>query len=405
MTTSAVSPDGQAIALACTSLALTGDQSLKPLTPTDWNKLSIALHTADLRPRDLLGLGAGDVRESLGLAAEPADRLAGLLSRGGQLALEVERLSSRGIWIVTRADEEYPVTLKERLGGQAPPLLFGAGPQAALQQKAIAVVGSRNVDEAGIEFSSALGARCAEQEYAVVSGAARGVDLTAMHGAISRGGAAVGVTVEPLERLVKKSELRAAIADELLTLATPFHPAARWHQGNAMRRNRLIYALAQAAIVVASSAENGGTRAGALENLKSKWVPLHVRDDGSPGNRRLISEGARALAIGRESEIDLAQLTKDPQSSLLEAEADPDPTPVADGGQDDAFFVIWPLLAQSLREPLGEKEVATKLQLQLTQARAWLKRAVDEGQVEVTKRPKRYLLRDTPREQLRIDDA
>ncbi len=63
-----------------------------------------------------------------------------------------------------------------------------------------------------------------------------------------------------------------------------------------MRRNRLIYVLSRAAVVVASSLEKGGTRSGALENLKARWVPLHVRDDGSPGNRRLISEGGHPLS-------------------------------------------------------------------------------------------------------------
>ena len=61
-----------------------------------------------------------------------------------------------------------------------------------------------------------------------------------------------------------------------------------------MSRNKVVYALSQAAVVVASSTEKGGTRAGARRTLRG-WVPLHVRDDGSAGNRRLISEGAAAI--------------------------------------------------------------------------------------------------------------
>lgn len=70
-----------------------------------------------------------------------------------------------------------------------------------------------------------------------------------MTGALSYEAPAIGVTVDPLERLVRRRELRVAITDELLTLETPFTPSARWHAGNAMRRNRLIYTLAQAAVV------------------------------------------------------------------------------------------------------------------------------------------------------------
>ena len=43
-----------------------------------------------------------------------------------------------------------------------------------------------------------------------------------------------------------------------------------------MGRNRLIYTLADYAIIVASDAETGGTWAGATETLKNGWVPIFV---------------------------------------------------------------------------------------------------------------------------------
>jgi predicted Rossmann fold nucleotide-binding protein DprA/Smf involved in DNA uptake len=416
VTTIPISADGQAIALACSSLALQGDRSLKPLTPVEWHELSLAMSSSEIRPRDLVGLATDELRDSLGLGAALADRLSSLLSRGGQLAFEVERLSGWGIWIVTRADDAYPAVLKQRLRGQTPPVLFGAGPQTNLQLPAIAIVGSRDVDDEGLQFAASLGRRCAKQGFAVVSGAARGVDLSAMTGALSYEAPAIGVTVDPLERLVRRRELRVAITDELLTLVTPFTPSARWHAGNAMRRNRLIYTLAQAAVVVASSTDKGGTRSGALENLKAGWIPLHVRDDGSPGNRRLIADGGLPLPTDEPVEqLDVRRLTLDPRPSLVAR--DDAPTALAHPSQsthghappadplpqiDDAFVVVWPILAQHLHEPRGEREVADRMQLELTQARAWLKRAVDQGHVEIKPRPKRYVLRGTA-EQLRIE--
>ncbi len=209
MTTLPVSADGQAIALACSALALEGDRSIKPLTPKEWHEVSLALRSSTLdRPRELLGLGPGELQDALGVDASLADRLAALLSRGGQLAFELERLASRGIWVLTRADEGYPALLKQRLKGQTPPVLFGAGPPGALQLPAIAVVGSRDVDDDGLAWASALGRRCAEEGIAVASGAARGVDITAMTGALAHGGIAIGVTVDPLDRLVRRRELR-----------------------------------------------------------------------------------------------------------------------------------------------------------------------------------------------------
>lgn len=401
-TTLPVSADGQAIMLTCSSVATSGDRNLKPLTPTEWRKLSIDLHAADLRPRKLIGLSAGEIREALGYSPEGAERLAGLLSRGGQLAIELEGLANRGIWVLTRADDDYPQSMKERLGPQAPPVLFGAGPTPALRSHGIAIVGSRDVDEEGLWYAATLARRCAEQGFVVVSGGARGVDLTAMGAAVSRGGSAVGVTVEPLERLVRKKEMRTAIADELLTLVTPFHPASRWHAGNAMRRNRLIYVLAQAAVVVASSTEKGGTRAGALENLKANWVPIWIRDDGSPGNRQLVTEGGRPLPSSDPSAIDVASLADDPRATLLEV---PETATPGASNVPSLYEAAWPILSPFLREPRKEKEVAERFELELSQARAWLKRAAEEGRLQITKRPKRYLLPEGPSKQLRIGDS
>ena len=45
-----------------------------------------------------------------------------------------------------------------------------------------------------------------------------------------------------------------------------------------MGRNRLIYTLADHAIVVASDVEKGGTWAGATEALKAEWLPVFVLD-------------------------------------------------------------------------------------------------------------------------------
>ena len=69
------------------------------------------------------------------MRAEHAERLALLLARGGQFALELERLSNLGIWILTRADESYPSVAAASVSAvQAPPLLFGAGPASSTRR-------------------------------------------------------------------------------------------------------------------------------------------------------------------------------------------------------------------------------------------------------------------------------
>lgn len=74
-----------------------------------------------------------------------------------------------------------------------------------------------------------------------------------------------------------------------------FSPNAGFTVGAAMGRNRLIYCLADYAIVVASEAEKGGTWAGATEALKAGWLPIYVLQHPKmpDGNRQLLQRGAQ----------------------------------------------------------------------------------------------------------------
>ena len=57
--------------------------------------------------------------------------------------------------------------------------------------------------------------------------------------------------------------------------------------------NKLIYCLAEYAVVVSSDLNKGGTWAGASEVLKNDWLPLFVRQypDLPEGNEELIKMG------------------------------------------------------------------------------------------------------------------
>jgi predicted Rossmann fold nucleotide-binding protein DprA/Smf involved in DNA uptake len=159
----------------------------------------------------------------------------------------------------------------------------------------LAVVGSRHVDDSLIAYTEAIGRLAADSERAIVSGGARGVDQAAMRGATSHGGVAIGVVADGLENSALKAENRDALRERRLVLSSPYDPGAGFNVGRAMQRNKLIYALADAALVVNSDVNKGGTWAGAKEQLdKLKFVTVYVRQAGaaSPGLEALRSSGA-----------------------------------------------------------------------------------------------------------------
>jgi predicted Rossmann fold nucleotide-binding protein DprA/Smf involved in DNA uptake len=183
-------------------------------------------------------------------------------------------------------------------------VLFGAGSVELLSMNGLAVVGSRDVDAAGSSFASEIGARCAGAGLTVFSGAARGVDRLAMLASAEHAGTGVGVPADSLERMLRDRDYGSHIRDGRLALVTPFVPSAPFAVANAMSRNKLVYCLASYAVVVASSEQNGGTWAGAIENLRSGWVPLFVRNgpDSPKGNLDLVSEGGIPLPSTLPSE-------------------------------------------------------------------------------------------------------
>ena len=375
MSTAALSSDNQVILLLCTPLALARrDLELKPLSRSEWNDVARAIDGSRFkRPGAILGAEAASLARDLSISVPLAERIAALLARGGQLAIELERLATLGIWAITRADPGYPPRLKERLKGHAPPAIFGAGPLEALNRRGIAIVGSRDVDSTGGAFASALGRLCARSQVSVLSGGARGVDALAVDGALEQGGQAVAVLADSLQDSLRRKNLRDAVLSGRLTLLTPASPTARFTVAVAMGRNKVIYALSSAAVVVSSAFETGGTWAGAIENLQAGWVPLFVRDaaDVPEGNRELIKRGGRPIHPEQlESSLD----------TILDAPTSP----------ADLFASVWPRLAAFLVKPRTEEEVANAFDAQKSEAKAWLQRAVDDGLVRRLSNPTQF---------------
>lgn len=289
-----ISLDSQAILLLCSHIGLSSNSDYSSLTLKEWNPLAKRLQSISMRPGDLLGLTSEEIQNQLGINLEEAERYCHLLQRSGSLAIELERLASLGIHVLTRADQEYPARYRQRLKESAPAVLFSAGEKALLGQPGIAVVGSRHLDEAGKACAEFVGNSCGLSGLVLYSGGAKGVDTISMNAALTSRGTAVGILADSLEKSIRNPENRAAISRGDLCLITPYSPNAPFSVGTAMGRNKLIYTLADYAIVVASDVEKGGTWAGATEALKSKWLPIFVLNhpDMPEGNKMLIKKGA-----------------------------------------------------------------------------------------------------------------
>jgi DNA processing protein len=294
-----LSDDGQAVLLLCSQLGCEdGLDAPAPFKLSEWNQFAKKIPASPFKtPAGLVGQGAVTLAAGLELPESDGERIARLLGRSGQVSLLLDNLFSRGIWAVTRVDPLYPAKLRDTLKHQAPTVLFGSGDIYLLKQPGIAVIGSRTLDQAGIDFAREVGRKTAAAKLPVVSGGARGTDRVAMDGALQAGGKAIGVMADSLERTIRQPDVRQFLLDGSLVLLTPFAPDAGFSIGAAMGRNKVIYGLASHAVVVSSDFEKGGTWAGATEAIKAGWCPVFVRSGAEvpKGNQELIKRGGIAF--------------------------------------------------------------------------------------------------------------
>lgn len=242
----------------------------------------------------------------------------------------------------------------------------------------------------------------------------------------------IGILADSLLRKSVERSARYALAEGKLLLLPPNHPEAGFNIGTAMGRNKLIYAMADYGLVVSTDYNKGGTWAGAKEELvrkSSRPVFVRVTADAPEANRKLLELGAKpwpeqaellnlketleALAgsvlpkAGSKASVqgffsfegngDLQQTdsqyyAKEPVESPEKKETTgADVSPKKKGAERPGIYeAVLPLILEQLDHPIKPEVLAQTLEVNKTQLKAWLKRALDEKQIRKLNGPVRY---------------
>ncbi len=219
----------------------------------------------------------------------------------------------------------------------------------------------------------------------MISSDMRGVDREAVSSTLERSGRAIIVLSDCLEKAVAAKRYRNALADERLTMLTPFSPNSTFSVANAMRVNRYQYALSDVAVVV-ETRRKGGIWSGADENRNEQWVPAFVRADRpmAPGNLALLHLGLQPVTqrdietVESLSEFFVSHAAKHQDASATSAVTNDDVRPPTD--LYSIFLAEFQAIA--LTTPISETDIMKHFDIERTQARKWLGRAVHEGKAE-----------------------
>lgn len=269
-----------------------GDPDRKPLTVAQFRTLAQRVSQME-KPQTSRQLTEKDLT-ALGYDRDAACRILQLLQEETRLERYLSRGKEKNCVPLSRISADYPGSLRQRLGLDAPGCLWAKGDLSLLTTQAVALVGSRVLRAPNRAFAEAVGREAALQGKTLVSGNARGADRAAQDACLAAGGKVISVVADELEKEPLHENILYLSED---SFDLPFSAA------RALSRNRVIHALGYITFVAQSDMGIGGTWDGTVKNLRQSWSPVFCFDDGSTAARELEQLGATLVSTDQISQM------------------------------------------------------------------------------------------------------
>ena len=202
------------------------------------------------------------------------------------------------IKMITLNDYEYPDKLRNIY--DKPIVLFAKGNLQLLKVKSIAIVGSRNCSNYGIQVAKKISYNLAKENICIISGLAKGIDKCAHIGALNAQGATIAVIGNGLDYIYpyENKDLYERILKNNGLIVTEYIIGTKPNKVNFPARNRIISGLSDGIVVVEASKKSGAliTANIGLEQGKEIYaVPGNIDSPMSVGTNELIRDGANVV--------------------------------------------------------------------------------------------------------------
>ena len=270
-----------------------GNPQRKPLTVAQLRDLGRKIALAE-RPQVDRELTPEDLKV-IGYTGQAAQRIIDLLEETELLEHYLRKAKKSDCVPVTRVSDGYPRKIRQTLGLEAPGVLWAKGDISLLRTPLVALVGSRELREDNKAFAQEVGKQAAMQGYTLVSGNARGADRLAQDSCLANGGKVISVVADQLERHPCKENVLYLAEDDYDQPFSAFR---------ALKRNRIIHALADRTFVASCRMEKGGTWEGTKTNLRFGYSRVFCFRDGSEASVELAQRGAKLISAEDLNDIE-----------------------------------------------------------------------------------------------------
>lgn len=204
--------------------------------------------------------------------------------------------------IVKEEDSNYPEEFRVNLSNRYPEILYCIGNISLLNRPSILVCGARDASEKGCELAYKCGRLIADEGVTLLSGYARGVDIAAHLGALEAGGTTTAILPYGLSKFKLNKNMIEIYTPEQMLVVCEVPTFVGFSAQSAMRRNKLLVALAKAVIVV-EPGEGGGTWYTA-KKAKEMGKPLYFLEGDRPEIVPQLKElGGKRIVVKKGHQI------------------------------------------------------------------------------------------------------
>ncbi|HAU98622.1 MAG: protecting protein DprA protein [Microgenomates group bacterium GW2011_GWF2_45_18] len=158
---------------------------------------------------------------------------------------------------IKKMDERFPKPLSQ--SSFCPKALYCAGNQDLFRQKAVAIIGTRNMTAYGKQATRHFVRQAVEQGWCVVSGLAVGVDQCVHESTLEFGGKTIAVVAGGLSQITPQSNefLARNILKQGGLVCAEYDDAVPTEKWRYLQRNRIIAGMCSAVIVVEAGFPSG----------------------------------------------------------------------------------------------------------------------------------------------------
>lgn len=215
----------------------------------------------------------------------------------------LDLVHSEKVTLIPYSDPSYPKKLLEI--SDHPLLLYVQGTLKPIDQKGIAVVGTRQASIYGLELAEHISGDLASRDYTIISGLARGIDTAAHKGALSQG-RTLAVIGSGLADIYPKENMR--LAEEIAengAVISEFPMETPPDRQNFPQRNRIVSGMSMGVVLIEAPLKSGAmiTMEKAKDQQRQLFaLPGRVDNPNYAGNHALI-KGGHAQLIENAADI------------------------------------------------------------------------------------------------------